>query len=94
MPADLAVHSLDSDAMLAIHTGMANENLLSHIPGDCVAAAAKTLPDAQHDTEPFRDVTVDLPDGLKARIRFERFHSKRGKMSRRSWNPHSAERIE
>ena len=73
---------------------MADDDILRFIPGDCIAAAAKALPDAKTDTEAFRETIVDVPGPFKARIRFERFHFKRGKMSRWFWTPHSAERIE
>ena len=73
---------------------MADENVLRFIPGDCIAAAGKTLPDAEKDKEAFREVVVDVPGFFKAKIRFERFHSKRGKMSRWFWTPESAERVE
>ena len=80
--------------ILYICTAMANENVLRLIPGDYIASAAKTLPDAERDLEAFREVVIDVRALFKARIRFERFHFKRGKMSRWFWTPHSAERIE
>jgi hypothetical protein len=67
-----------------------NEGILRFIPTECVATA-KTLPDAEKDTEAFHETTVEVPGGFKARIRFERFHFKRGKMSRWFWTPHSAD---
>jgi hypothetical protein len=70
-----------------------DEYLLRYIPGECLGAAAKSLPDAERDTEKFRDVVLDVPGRFTARVRFERFHFKRGKMSRWFWTPHSAERI-
>ena len=48
------------------------------IPGEIISAAAKTLPDAERDMEAFREVSVEVPGGIKARIRFERFHFRRG----------------
>jgi hypothetical protein len=78
-----------------LYTAMADdEYLLRFIPGDCIAAAAKALPDAERDTEKFREVEIDVPRWFKARIRFQRFHFKRGKMSRWFWTPYSAERVE
>ena len=70
------------------------ENVLRLIPGQYISAAGKTLPDAATDTEAFREVVIDLPGRFKARIRFERFHFRRGKMTRWFGTPHSAERIE
>jgi hypothetical protein len=67
---------------------------LPFIPGDCVAAAAKALPDAEKDKEAFREVVIDVPGSFKVRIRFERFHFKRRKMSPWFWTPHSARKIE
>jgi hypothetical protein len=80
--------------MLYIITAMADENVLRFIPGDCIAAAAKTLPDAETDTEEFREVVIDIPRWFNAKIRFERLHFKRGKMSRWFWTPYSAKRVE
>ena len=73
---------------------MASENVLALIPGEVISAAAKTLPDAEKDTEAFREATVDVPGRLKATIRFERFHFKRGRVSRWFWTPYSARRID
>jgi hypothetical protein len=42
----------------------------------------------------FREARVDVPGGFKARIRFERFRFRRGKMSRWFWTPYSAKRLE
>jgi hypothetical protein len=72
---------------------MLADNILPLIPGDCIAAGAMELPEAEKDTATFREVLIDVPGHFKARIRFERFHSKRGKMSRWFWTPHSAERV-
>jgi hypothetical protein len=73
---------------------MAKENVLAFIPGDCISAAAQTLPDAATDTETFREVEIDVPQWVKAKIRFKRFHFKRGKTDRWFWTAESAERIE
>jgi hypothetical protein len=73
---------------------MALEYVLGLIPGELISAAAKTLPDAEKDTEVFREATVDVPGGFKARIRFERFRFRRGKMSRWFWTPYNAKRVE
>jgi hypothetical protein len=73
---------------------MADENILRLIPGDYIAGAAQTLPDAGKDTEAFREVVIDVPHGFKAKIRFSRFHYKRGNMDRWFWTAESAERIE
>jgi hypothetical protein len=73
---------------------MMNENVLRLIPGEYISGAAKTLPDAGTDTEAFREVVIDVPGSYKAKIRFERFHFKRGKTSRWFWTPESAERLE
>jgi len=73
---------------------MAPEFVLGLIPGEIMSAAAKALPDAEKDTEAFREATVDVPGGFKATIRFERFQFRSGKMSRWFWTPYSAERIE
>jgi len=73
---------------------MAPEFVLGLIPGEIISAAATTLPDPENDTEAFREATVDLPGGLRATIRFERFQFRRGKMSRWFWTPHSAKRVE
>jgi hypothetical protein len=54
----------------------------------------ETLPDAEKDTEEFREVEIDVPRWFKARIRFKRFHFQRGRMSRWFWTAESAERIE
>ena len=72
---------------------MAKENVLRLIPGDYISAAEKTLPDAATDTEAFREVEIDVPNWFKAKIRFKRFHFKRGKMSRWFWTAESAEKI-
>jgi hypothetical protein len=77
-----------------IRTGMPADKILPLIPGDCIAAAAKTLPDAEKDAEEFREAIVEVPGGFRATIRFEHFRFKRGKMTRWFWAPHSAERIE
>jgi len=77
-----------------MHTAMADENVLRFIPGEYISAAKQGLPDPETDTEAFREVVIDVPRWFKAKIRFERFHFKRGKMSRWFWTPHSAERIE
>jgi hypothetical protein len=60
---------------------MAKENVLRLIPGDYISAAGQTLPDAATDTEAFREVEIDVPAWFKARIRFKRFHFKRGKVT-------------
>ena len=73
---------------------MASESVLALIPGEVISAAAKTLPDPERDTETFREATVEVPAGIKARIRFERFHFKRGRVSRWFWTPYSARRID
>jgi hypothetical protein len=73
---------------------MALEYVLNLIPGELISAAAKMLPDAEKDMEAFREVTVDVPGGFKARIRFERFQFRRGKVSRWFWTPFSAKRVE
>ena len=77
-----------------MHTAMADENVLRFIPGEYISAAKQGLPDPETDTEAFREVVIDVPRWFKAKIRFERFHFKRGKMSRWFWTPHSAERVE
>jgi hypothetical protein len=48
-------------SILCIRTGMRADNILPLIPGDCIAAAAKTLPDAEKDAEEFREAIVDVP---------------------------------
>ena len=80
--------------MLYISTAIAKENVLHFIPGDYISAAGQTLPDAATDTEEFREVEIDVPRWFKARIRFKRFHFKRGKMRRWFWTAESAERID
>ena len=70
------------------------EYVLGLIPGELISAAAKTLPDAEKDTEAFREATVDVPGQFKAVIRFERFQFRRGKMSRWFWTLHSAKKVE
>ena len=80
--------------MLYIRTAMANENVLRFIPGEYISAAEQTLPDAATDTEAFREVEIDVPRWFKARIRFKRFHFKRGKMGRWFWTAESAEKID
>jgi hypothetical protein len=80
--------------LYAISTAMAKENVLRFIPGDYIAAAEQALPNAATDTEAFREVVIDVPQWFSAKIRFKRFHSKRGKMSRWFWTAESAERIE
>ena len=77
-----------------MRTAMAKENVLRFIPGDCISAVGQTLPDAATDTEEFREVEIDVPRWFKARIRFKRFHLKRGKMRRWFWTAENAERIE
>ena len=37
------------------------------------------MPDAATDSEEFREIEIDVPRWFNARIRFERFHFKRGK---------------
>jgi hypothetical protein len=71
-----------------------DEFLLRHIPGEYLGQAAKSLPDPEKDTEHFRDVVVDMPGRFKAKVRFERFHRKRGKTDRWFWTPYSAEKPE
>jgi hypothetical protein len=73
---------------------MAPEYVLGLIPGELISAAAKALPDPERDTETFREAIVEVPGGSKAKIRFERFHFKRGKMSRWFWTPYSAKRLQ
>jgi hypothetical protein len=73
---------------------MAKENVLRFIPGDYISAAGQKLPDAATETEEFREVEIDVPCWFKARIRFRRFHFKRGKMGRWFWTAESAEMIE
>ena len=80
--------------ILVIYPGMAPEYVLGLIPGKIISAAAKSLPDAQKDTEAFREVTGDVPGGFKATISFERFQFKRGKMSRWFWTPYRAKRVD
>jgi hypothetical protein len=55
---------------------------------------SEDIADAEKDTKAFREEIVEVPGGLKVRIRFERFQFKRGKMSRWFWTPYSAERVE
>ena len=73
---------------------MVPESVLGLIPGELISAAAKTLPDPERDTETFREATVEVPGGVKARIRFERFQFRRGRVSRWFWTPYSARRID
>ena len=80
--------------MLYIITAMAKDNVLRFIPGDYISAARQTLPDAKTDTEEFREVEIDVPRWFKVRIRFKRFHYKRGKMNRCFWTAERAEKIE
>jgi hypothetical protein len=70
------------------------EYILGLIPGEMISAAAKTLPDAEKDSEAFREATVDVPGQFKAVIRFERFQFRRGRMSRWFWTPYSARKTE
>jgi hypothetical protein len=70
------------------------ENVLHFIRGDYISAAGQTLPDAETDTEAFREVEIDVPDWFRARIRFKRYQHKRGKMSRWFWTAESAETVE
>jgi hypothetical protein len=76
--------------MLDIRTAMAKEDVLRFVPGDYISAAVQTLPDAEKDTEEFREVEIDVPGWFRARILFKRFHFKRGKMSRWFWTAESA----
>ena len=73
---------------------MAPEYVLGLIPGEIISAAAKTLPEAERDSEAFREATVDVPGQFKAVICFERFHFRRGKMSHWFWTPYSARRAD
>jgi hypothetical protein len=81
--------------MLYIYTVMAeNEYLLRYISGQQLTGAARSLPDPEGDTERFRDVVIDVPGRFKGRVRFERFHFKRGNIDRWFWTPYSAERLD
>jgi len=60
---------------------MARENVLRLIPGDFFSVAGQTLPDAETDTKEVREVEIDVPQWFKAKIRFKRFHFRRGKMN-------------
>ena len=73
---------------------MMSESVLSLIPGELISAAAKALPDPERDTEAFREASVEVPGGIKARIRFERFQFRRGRVTRWFWTPYSARRID
>jgi len=66
------------------------DNVLPLIPGDLIAKASQSLPDASTDQLMVRDAEVTLPDGTRARITFTRFHHKQGKRSRWFWTPESA----
>ena len=73
---------------------MMSESVLSLIPGELISAAAKALPDPERDTEAFREANVEVPGGIKARIRFERFQFRRGRVTRWFWTPYSARRLD
>ena len=67
-------------------------NVLAVIPGDIIGAASNTLPPAETCKGEIREVTVDVPDRFRAKIRFEPFRGKR--FGRWFWLACRAERVD
>jgi hypothetical protein len=61
---------------------MAPENILRLIPGDLILIGGENTTGRKYAHGTFREVVIDVPGHFKARIRFERFRSKRGRMGR------------
>src|SRR5262249_8774201 len=63
-------------------------NILPSIPGDFIARAASALPDASTTAAPGeerRQLEIQLDDGRRVRITFQRFKHKRGKTTPWFW---------
>jgi hypothetical protein len=69
-------------------------NILGTIPGDLIGAASSGFPPAETCRGQYREAVVDVSGRFRARIRFEPFHFKRGKMSRWFWLACRAERVD
>ena len=70
------------------------ENVLRYIPGEIIASAQYDFPPAETCKGEFREVIVDVAGRFRARIRYEPFHFKRGKMSRWFWHAYGAEHVD
>jgi hypothetical protein len=71
-----------------------DENVLHLIPGEIIAAADDGFPPAETCKGGHREVIVDVAGRFRAKIRFEPFHFKRGKMNRWFWHACGAERVD
>jgi hypothetical protein len=72
---------------------MSEENVLAMIPGDLIAQGSRTLPPAERCKGMVREVEIDVPGRIRAKVCYKPFYFKRGKMSRWFWTAESAERI-
>jgi hypothetical protein len=68
------------------------ENVLRYIPGEIIASAQYDFPPAETCRGEFREVTVDVPDRFRAKIRYEPFCNKR--FGRWFWLACKAERVD
>jgi hypothetical protein len=71
-------------------------NILATIPGEHIARAALSLPDAESAPDAPHQVVTKLPrpDSRRVRITFRRFKHKRAKTTRWFWTAESAEVME
>ena len=64
---------------------MSDENILSRVPGQYLAAALQTLPKAETAAVDTMEATIDVPGIGAVRVTAKRMKAKRGKVSHYSW---------
>ena len=67
-----------------------DENILSSVPGQYLAAALQTLPSAEAAPVDTMDATIDVPGIGTVRVTGRRMKAKRGKVSHYFWTPSRA----
>jgi hypothetical protein len=65
-------------------------NLLYKIPGEYIARAASSLPDAKTAADDIQDIIISVPRLGKVRISFRPFKQQRGKITSWLWTAENA----
>jgi hypothetical protein len=68
-------------------------NLLVRIPGQCIAAGSRDLPNAATAEQDYQRAVVDVPGIGKVRLTYKRFSDKRARSNYFYWTVESAELI-
>jgi hypothetical protein len=67
-----------------------DKNILALVPGEYIAVAARSLPDAATSADETQQTTIVVPRVGKVLVTFKRFVHKRGKTTRWFWTAENA----